>query len=73
MKSNQPLKQCLDEFVISVCVRYRKGMSIESAVADSVDDDPWLTVNAVSKIRNAAIRELKSNSDWRYDKLPTVL
>lgn len=68
MRANYPLmpKHRLDSFVISVCVRYRKGMSIECAVNDVIDDFPDITSNAAARIRNAAIKELKNNSDWRY-------
>lgn len=59
-------KHRLDSFVIGVCVRYRKGMPIENAIADAVDDFSDLTSNAVSRIRKSSIKELKKNSDWRY-------
>jgi hypothetical protein len=57
-----------NSFVITVCVRYRKGMSIDSALADALDDHPEVTARQSAGIRKAAITELRKNMDWRYDK-----
>jgi len=60
--------QTMKELNRSVCVYYRRGMTIENATTQVLDDFPQVTHRQGVLIKNQAIKELKANSDWRYDK-----